>query len=68
MSIITIPSKVDSYTKVQETRKDNPNILRKDANGLGKANKSNSHDHKEFIWLCRECLLDKQYLGWQLEA
>jgi hypothetical protein len=68
MSTITMLPKDDSYTKVQEKRKENPNILRKDVNGLGEANNSNRHDHKEFIWLCHECLLDKQYLGWQLEA
>jgi hypothetical protein len=49
-------------------RKENPSISSKNDNGSGKANNSKHHDHKEFVWLCHECLLDKQYLGWQLEA
>jgi hypothetical protein len=66
MSTITIPPKVES-PKVQETRKENPNILQKGVNGLGDASKK-CPNPKDSDCICSECIQDKQYLIWALEA
>ena len=66
MSTITLPPKEDSNIKVQEPRRDNPNISWNGGKGLGDEKKC--PNPKDSDCICSVCIQDKQYLIWALEV